>query len=264
MAQTSAIEWTDTTWNPSTGCSKVSSGCKYCYAETMAARLQRMGSCRYENGFGFTMHWDKIDEPLSWRKPRKVFVNSMSDLFHEASDIEFVRRVFAVMQQTPRHQYQVLTKRPDRMATWLTMLQDAGEYEPAEHIWLGTSIEDDLVVDRADHLRATPGVVRFLSCEPLLGPLDGLGLRDIDWVIVGGESGAHLWEERARARRGLVDYVDGVWSARTERASWVTDIRDRCAADGIPFFFKQWGGATPKAGGRDLAGASWDQFPATT
>lgn len=180
------------------------------------------------------MHWDKIDEPLSWRKPRKVFVNSMSDLFHEDSDIEFVRDVFAVMQKTPRHQYQVLTKRPQRMAEWLTALRDAGDYEPASHIWLGTSIENNLVAQPAEQLRGTAAVLRFLSCEPLLGPLDELHLDHIDWLIVGGESGTHLWEERARARRGLVDYVDGAWSARDDRVSWVEALRDHRRQRSVP------------------------------
>lgn len=263
MAQSSSIEWTDTTWNPSTGCSKVSTGCKYCYAETMAARLERMGSARYENGFAFTMHWDKIEEPLSWRKPRKVFVNSMSDLFHEDSDFEFVKSVFDVMQKTPRHQYQVLTKRPERMAEWLAEMQESGEYEPASHIWLGTSVENNLVVGRADHLRETPAGVRFLSCEPLLGPLDELVLNGIDWVIVGGESGTHLWDDRAQRRRGLVEYLEGAWEPRDERVTWVEDLRDRCLEASIPFFFKQWGGATSKAGGRSLDGGTWDGFPAS-
>ncbi len=262
MAQTSSIEWTDTTWNPSTGCSKVSTGCKNCYAETMAARLQRMGSSRYDNGFDFTMHWDKIEEPLSWRKPRKVFVNSMSDLFHENSTLEFVRAIFDVMQQTPRHRFQVLTKRPDKMATWLTQLQQSGDYTPASHIWLGTSIENNLVVERAEHLRETPAVVRFLSCEPLLGPLDHLELAGLDWVIVGGESGTHLWDERAQKRRGLVEYLDGSWVPREARSKWVEDLRDRCVSHDIPFFFKQWGGATSKAGGRSLQGREWSEYPA--
>ncbi len=261
MAQSSAIEWTDKTWNPSTGCSKVSTGCKYCYAETMAARLKRMGSSRYDNGFDFTMHWDKIDEPLSWRKPRKVFVNSMSDLFHENSSLEFVRRVFEVMQQTPRHRYQVLTKRPERMARWLAELEAAGDYAPADHIWLGTSVENNLVVERADHLRATPAAVRFLSCEPLLGPLGELELLDIDWVIVGGESGQHLWEERAQKRRGLVEYIEGSWQPRAERREWVDELRERCQTERIAFFFKQWGGATSKAGGRVLHGREWSEYP---
>lgn len=261
MGQASAIEWTDTTWNPSTGCSKVSAGCKYCYAETMAARLQRMGSGRYANGFEFTMHWDKIEEPLTWRKPRRVFVNSMSDLFHERADFEFVRRVFDVMLRTPRHQYQVLTKRPDRMAAWLRQMQQDGDYSPAPHIWLGTSVEDGLVAERVDDLRRVPAGIRFLSCEPLLGPLDEVDLTEIDWVIAGGESGVHLWDERARRRRALVDHGEGGWEPREERAAWVRSLRDRCESLGIPFFFKQWGGASSKAGGRELQGTTWDAFP---
>lgn len=261
MSQQSNIEWTDTTWNPSTGCSVVSSGCKFCYAEKLAERLHRMGSGRYENGFKFTLHWDKVDEPRRWRKPRKVFVNSMSDLFHEDSEFEFVRRVFKTMMATPRHQYQVLTKRPERAAEWLQRLMAEGEYRPSPHIWMGTSVEDEHVLGRVDALREIPAGIRFLSCEPLIGPLPGLDVSGIHWVIVGGESGIHLWNERLRARRGLVNYAEGTWTARSERVPWVREIRDICLEADVAFFFKQWGGATPKAGGRELDGRSWDQYP---
>ena len=261
LPQSSAIEWTDVTWNPSTGCSKVSTGCKYCYAETMAARLKKMGSDRYVNGFDFTIHWDKVEAPLSWKKPRMVFVNSMSDLFHEESSLDFVEAVFDVMQRTPQHRYQVLTKRPDRMARWLSELQERGVYDPRPNIWLGTSVENELVVERVDHLRSTPAVTRFLSCEPLLGPLNGIDLTRMDWVIAGGESGMHLWDERTRERRALVEYVDGDWVPRVERMAWVEMLRQRCVAVAVPFFFKQWGGATPKAGGRKLDGREWNEFP---
>lgn len=220
-----------------------------------------MGSARYENEFDFTIHWDKIEDPLSWRKPRKVFVNSMSDLFHEDTDLEFVRRVFEVMQKTPRHQYQVLTKRPDKMAEMLTELQMCGDYEPAPHIWLGTSVENRLVIDRIEALKATPADVRFLSCEPLINDLGVLDLSDLHWVIVGGESGSHLWKERTRKRRALVEYIDGEWVPRAERQDWVRNIRDQCNEAEVAFFFKQWGGNTPKAGGRELDGKTWDEYP---
>ena len=261
MSNQTGIEWTDTTWNPSTGCSVVSSGCKYCYAETLANRLRLMGNARYENGFDFTIHEDKIEDPLAWRSPRKVFVNSMSDLFHENSTLDFVRDVFAVMQRTPQHQYQVLTKRPERMSTWLTVLQEEGSYTPSTHIWLGTSVENDVVRERIDWLRETPAGVRFLSCEPLIGPLANLNLSDIHWLIAGGESGMHLWKERARSRRGLVDRIDGAWQPVPARVEWVRDLRDQCRRADVAFFFKQWGGPTPKIGGRSLDGRTWDEYP---
>lgn len=220
-----------------------------------------MGSARYENGFGFTMHWDKIEEPLSWKKPRKVFVNSMSDLFHENSSLDFVREVFKVMQAAPQHQFQVLTKRPDRMRDWLHMLQDEGAYSPSNHIWLGTSVENARVRKRIDELREVPAKIRFLSCEPLLGPLKELNLTGISWVIVGGESGTHLWKDNFQARRALVKWEQAKWNVREDRAEWVRGIRDQCIATETPFFFKQWGGATPKAGGRELEGEVWHQYP---
>lgn len=264
MSNKTAIEWTDTTWNPSTGCSKISTGCKFCYAETLAKRLEAMGNKRYLKGFEFTIHEDKIDDPLGWRQPRKVFVNSMSDLFHEDSNIDFIAKVFNVMQRTPRHQYQVLTKRPDKMRDWLIELQKQGRYAPAPHIWLGTSVEDELVLDRVDALREVPAVIRFLSCEPLIGPLSGLRLDGVHWVIVGGESGHHLWKERTRNRRGLVDYENGEWTPRPERIDWVRAIRDLCLKDNVAFFFKQWGGNTPKTGGRTLDGREWNEYPSDT
>ncbi len=261
MAQSSSIEWTDVTWNPSTGCSKVSTGCKYCYAENMSARLKAMGSSRYVNGFDFTMHWDKIEEPLSWKKPRKVFVNSMSDLFHEDSEFDFVRRVFDVMSQTPQHQFQVLTKRPDRMRNWIERLVDKHDYLAPKHIWLGTSVENQKVLHRIDELRQTHAGVRFLSCEPLLGPLDEIDLTGIHWVIAGGESGKHLWEDTARRRRGLVDYLDGEWTPRASRVAWIQGLRKACEEQDVPFFFKQWGGARPKAAGREIDGEVWENYP---
>lgn len=243
MGDKSAIEWTDATWNPTTGCDRVSPGCDNCYALTLAKRLKAMGQPKYQTdgdprtsgpGFGLTTHEDTLDVPRTWRAPRRVFVNSMSDLFHPRVPDEFVRRVFGVMAETPRHQYQVLTKRPRRAAA----MADSLPWTP--NIWLGTSIESNEYVDRADQLRRVPAAVRFLSCEPLLGPLDELILDGLGWVIVGGESGA---------------------GARPMHIDWVRDLRDRATRAGVPFFFKQWGGRTPKAGGRQLDGRTWDQLP---
>ncbi|MBA2663512.1 MAG: phage Gp37/Gp68 family protein [Bradymonadaceae bacterium] len=261
MSQQSSIEWTDVTWNPATGCSKVSEGCKFCYAETLALRLKAMGNARYDNGFEFTMHWDKIEEPRAWKKPRKVFVNSMSDLFHEQTDERFVRRVFEVMMDTPRHQYQILTKRPEKMAALLDEFIGDGLYRPSPHIWLGTSLEGPRVIKRLEALKRVPAAVRFLSCEPLLGWFKEIDLGGIDWVITGGESGIHLWNEKIRKRRALVEYVDGQWVARPDRSRWVVGLRDHCLAQDVAFFFKQWGGNTPKAGGRVLEGRTWDEYP---
>ncbi len=261
MSGDTGIEWTDTTWNPSSGCSKVSEGCKFCYAETMAKRLKAMGVKRYENEFQFTVQFDKIDEPKSWRKPRRVFVNSMSDLFHEDAQKGFLRRVFQVMMDTPRHRYQVLTKRPKRMLEILSSFAEEGWYRPVNHIWLGTSVESNRVVSRVDSLRAVPATVRFLSCEPLIGPIPDLDLAGIHWVIVGGESGRHLWKQRTRQRRALVDYDDGDWTPREDRVNWVRAIRDVCIEEDVAFFFKQWGGNRPKSGGRTLDGRTWDEFP---
>lgn len=230
----SAIEWTDETWNPVTGCDKVSPGCDNCYAERMANRLLAMGNPRYRNGFNVTLHWDKISDPLRWAKPRVVFVNSMSDLFHPDVPETFITDVFDVMRQAERHTFQVLTKRAQRAQQVLDGV------DVPDNVWIGTSIENDRYVFRADYLRKIDAHTRFLSCEPLLGPLPSLDLTDIGWVIVGGESGP---------------------GHRPIEAGWVHDLRDRCLAEGVPFFFKQWGGHTSKAGGRTLDGRTWDQMP---
>lgn len=235
MTKTS-IEWTEHTWNPVTGCDKVSPGCDNCYAERMAHRLRAMGSARYTNGFTVTLHEDKIKEPLRWAKPRMVFVNSMSDLFHPDVPNSFIHQIIDVMTEANRHVFQVLTKRPQRAAR---MLQHR---VLAPNIWMGTSIESDRYSFRADHLRKISATVRFLSCEPLIGPLDHLDLRGIAWVIVGGESGP--------VRRPL-------------DPDWVRALRDRSSDAGAAFFFKQWGGHTPKAGGRLLDGVEWSQWPKT-
>ena len=231
------IEWTEVTWNPVTGCDKVSPGCDNCYAERLAHRLQAMGNTRYVNGFDVTLHWDKVEEPLRWRKPRVVFVNSMSDLFHNDVPTAFIQSVFDVMQEASVHTFQVLTKRPQRAMRLLD-----GQTVP-DNVWIGTSIELDQYVFRADYLRKIDARTRFLSCEPLLGPLPSLDLTDIGWVIVGGESGPNH---------------------RPIEAGWVRDLRDRAGGSNIPFFFKQWGGHTPKAGGRDLDGRTWDQMPSSS
>ncbi len=231
----SAIEWTEETWNPITGCDKVSPGCDNCYAERLAHRLQAMGNPRYRNGFQVTLHPDKIEEPLRWTRPRLVFVNSMSDLFHPAVPEEFIWSVFRAMSQAEQHTFQVLTKRPQKA---MHMLDG---YTVPGHIWLGTSIENDQYAFRADYLRKIDVPVRFLSCEPLLGPLRSLDLEGIGWVIAGGESGP---------------------GHRAVEVGWLRDLRDRCHQAGIPFFFKQWGGRTPKAGGRNLDGNLWGEMPA--
>jgi protein gp37 len=246
VSSRSSIEWTETTWNPTTGCDRVSAGCDHCYALTLAKRLKAMGSPKYQNdgdprtsgpGFGVATHEDTLAAPLSWREPRLVFVNSMSDLFHARVPTAFVHRVFSVMAATPQHTYQLLTKRSTRLSRLAPQLT----WRP--NVWAGVSVEDSSVAGRVDDLRKVPAAVRFLSCEPLLGSLSGLDLTGIGWVIAGGESGA---------------------DARPARPAWVREIRDTCNASQVPFFFKQWGGRSPKAGGRLLEGRTWDQMPSPT
>ena len=243
MSQRSAIEWTEVTWNPTTGCDKISPGCDNCYALALSKRLKAMGSEKYQNdgdprtsgpGFGLTLHEDALAMPFRWKSPRVVFVNSMSDLFHARVPLDFIRRVFAVMAATPQHTYQVLTKRS------LRLRRLAGKLEWPENVWMGISVETSKQLNRVDDLRQVPAAVRFLSCEPLLGPLDGLNLDGIHWVIAGGESGPNH---------------------RPLDPAWVTGIRDACQSADVSFFFKQWGGRTPKAGGRELAGRTWDEMP---
>jgi protein gp37 len=227
------IEWTEVTWNPVTGCTKVSEGCRNCYAEKMAKRLQAMGVKRYQNGFQVTLHPDLIDLPLRWKKPRKIFVNSMSDLFHPGVPDEIILKVFETMNRATQHIFQVLTKRPERVVT----LADRLNWTP--NIWMGTSVESMKVVERVDHLRKVPARIRFLSCEPLLGPLE-LNLEGIHWVIVGGESGP---------------------GARPLDGQWVREIRDQCIKENVAFFFKQWGGVQKHRTGRMLDGRTWDEMP---
>lgn len=234
MAQGSSIEWTEATWNPVTGCNKISPGCKFCYAERMAARLQAMGQPNYKNGFELTLQPDMLELPLGWKKAKTIFVNSMSDLFHRDVPTEYIKRVFAVMRKAHWHTFQVLTKRADRLN------ELANELDWAPNVWMGVSVENDRYAGRIDMLRNVPAAVRFLSLEPLLGPLNNLDLQNIDWVIVGGESGP---------------------GARAITPEWVTSIRDQCNAASVPFFFKQWGGAQKKRHGRTLDGKTWDAMP---
>lgn len=234
MAYRSHIEWTEATWNPVTGCSKVSAGCKYCYAERLALRLQAMGNTRYRNGFRVTLHHDLIEMPKRWREPRRIFVNSMSDLFHEQVPLDFIQRVFATMRECPQHTFQVLTKRS------LRLRELAGDVEWAPNIWMGVSVEDARVIRRIDDLKAVPAAVRFLSCEPLIGPLDNLPLAGIHWVIVGGESGP---------------------GARPMRIEWIRSLYRQCRSADVPFFFKQWGGVRKDLAGRTLNGRTYDEMP---
>jgi protein gp37 len=236
MATNSDIEWTDATWNPVTGCTKISPGCKHCYAERMAKRLQAMGQANYRNGFGVTLQPKMLELPLQWRTPKRIFVNSMSDLFHDKVPTEYIKRVFDVMRRADWHQYQVLTKRSERVR----VLSDELEWTP--QVWMGVSVESEKYISRIDDLRKTGAIVKFLSLEPLLGPLNKLNLRGIDWAIVGGESGP---------------------GARIMEEAWVTSIRDQCLKAGVNFFFKQWGGVQKKKTGRTLDGRTWDEMPAT-
>jgi len=234
MAINSSIEWTESTWNPVTGCSEISAGCANCYARRMAKRLQAMGQPNYATGFHVALHDHALDLPLRWQTPQTIFVNSMSDLFHERVPVSFIRRVFEVMQQASRHRFQVLTKRSKRLADLAPAL------DWPENVWMGVTVESQAYTRRVEHLRQVPAAVRFLSLEPLLGPLPDLDLTGIDWVIVGGESGP---------------------GARPMRPEWVTDIRDQCGRAGVPFFFKQWGGVNKKKTGRALQGRTWDEIP---
>ncbi|MCA9597699.1 MAG: phage Gp37/Gp68 family protein [Myxococcales bacterium] len=234
MARGSGIEWTESTWNPVTGCTKISPGCKHCYAERMAARLQAMGQANYANGFGLTLQPHMLELPLGWKKAQTIFVNSMSDLFHHDVPLSYVRRVFDVMARAHWHRFQVLTKRADRLAELSPKL------EWAPNIWMGVSVESDKYRNRIDGLRATGAATKFLSLEPLLGPLLDLDLRAVDWVIVGGESGPR---------------------SRPMDAEWVLDLRDQCRRAQVPFFFKQWGGKNKKKAGRVLDGRTWDEVP---
>jgi protein gp37 len=234
MATKSAIEWTESTWNPLTGCAKISPGCKHCYAERMAKRLQAMGQINYRNGFKLTLHEHTLELPLHWKQPQMIFVNSMSDLFHEQVPVDFILKAFDVMRQASWHTFQVLTKRSSRL------LELDKQIAWPKNVWLGVSVETQDYIYRIDHLRHTHASIKFLSLEPLLGPLPNLDLQGIHWAIVGGESGP---------------------GARPIERTWVIDIRDQCQNSSTPFFFKQWGGINKKKAGRELDGRTWGELP---
>ncbi|WP_133825862.1 DUF5131 family protein [Actinomycetospora succinea] len=243
MSGSSAIEWTEATWNPTTGCNRISSGCDNCYALVLAKRLKGMGQAKYQTdgdpvtsgpGFGVSIHPSALDEPRRWKKPRVVFVNSMSDLFHAKVPLDFVKDVFQVIEETPRHTYQVLTKRPSRVR------KIADQLPWPSNLWLGTSVESTDVLHRVDDLRSVPAAVKFISAEPLLGSIRTIDLQSIDWLIAGGESGPHF---------------------RAADPCWFRELRDACRSQDTAFFFKQWGGRSPKANGRLLDGRTWDEMP---
>jgi protein gp37 len=238
VADKSTIEWTDATWNPVTGCTKISAGCDHCYAERFSERFRGVKGHPFASGFDLTLRPDRLEQPLRWRQPRMIFVNSMSDLFHKDVPDEFITRVFSTMEAAHWHTFQVLTKRSSLMRNFLKSRYGAAP-GPA-HIWCGVSVEDGSKLSRVRHLQQAPAGVRFLSIEPLLGPVGMVPLEGVDWVIVGGESGPR---------------------ARPMEADWVREIRDQCRSSGVAFFFKQWGGLRPKDGGRKLDGREWSQFP---
>jgi protein gp37 len=230
----SSIEWTEMTWNPTTGCTKISAGCKFCYAEVMSKRLLAMGVDKYSNGFKLSVHENALNIPNTWKTPKIVFVNSMSDLFHKDVPLDFIKQVFEVMNNNPQHVFQVLTKRSERL------LEIHTELKWTHNIWMGVSVEDSKVVNRIDDLRKTKARVKFLSCEPLIGAIPKMNLKKIDWVIVGGESGR---------------------KPRPINADWVIDIQDQCKKANVSFFFKQWGGTNKKKQGRELNGETYSEFP---
>ena len=240
MSDATAIEWTDATWNPVTGCTLISPGCDRCYAQRFAERFRGVPGHPYATGFDLTLRPARLEQPLLWRRPRMIFVNSMSDLFHKDIPLDYLDRVFATMEQADWHTFQVLTKRSSLMRDYLR--RRYADRPAPRHLWFGVSVEDAQRTSRIDHLRAAPAAVRFLSIEPLIGPLGRLDLGGIHWAILGGESGP---------------------GARPLDPAWVRDVRDQCVAAGTAFFFKQWGGLRPKAGGRSLDGREWNEFPAT-
>ena len=238
MADNSTIEWTDATWNPVTGCTKITAGCDNCYAARFSERFRGVPGHPFEHGFDLVLRPDRLRQPLAWRRPRMIFVNSMSDLFHKAVPREFIDCVFETMEAAGQHVFQVLTKRSTLMRSYLH--HRYADREPPAHIWFGVSVEDGKAKARVDHLRTSPAAVRFLSAEPLIGPVGDINLTGIHWVIAGGESGP---------------------GARPMRIEWAREVRDRCAEQGVAFFFKQWGGFRPKSGGRDLDGREWNELP---
>jgi protein gp37 len=234
--RTTKIEWTESTWNPLTGCTKISSGCKNCYAEVMSRRLFAMGNEKYRNGFNLTLHPEVLKDPYLWKRPRMIFVNSMSDLFHKDVPIEYIRSIFSVIRENPQHVFQVLTKRSD-----ILMYYDSeGWLEWPHNLWMGVTVENSDFINRIDHLRNTGARVKFLSCEPLLSSLPELNLKKIDWVIVGGESGR---------------------TPRPMNEEWVIDIKDQCGKANVAFYFKQWGGTNKKKAGKELQGKVYNQMP---
>ncbi len=237
MASNTKIEWTETSWNPVTGCTKISNGCKNCYACSMAKRLKAMGNVRYRNEFDITFHYDLLKQPLSWVKPRKIFVNSMSDLFHEDIPFDFIQDVFSTMRKAHWHTFQILTKRSDRLKDLSSSLQWPN------NVWMGVSVEDDNVKYRIDDLRQCAAELKFISFEPLLGNIDNVDLTHIDWIIVGGESGV---------------------GARPVKVDWVRNLRDSAINQDVAFFFKQWGGVNKKKNGRVLDDKIWEQYPNTS
>lgn len=232
----SSIEWTEMTWNPTTGCDKISAGCKFCYAEVMSKRLKAMGVEKYNDNFKIRWHEKELERPYTWKKSKVVFVNSMSDLFHKEVPVEFIQKVFKVMKENPQHVFQVLTKRADVLRYY----DSEGWLDWPHNVWMGVSVEDDRVIDRIDLLRQTGARTKFLSLEPLIGPLPNLNLDKMDWVIVGGESGR---------------------KPRPMKEEWVLDIKEQCLAADVAFFFKQWGGTNKKKEGRELDGRTWDEMP---
>ncbi|MCP4708637.1 MAG: phage Gp37/Gp68 family protein [Planctomycetes bacterium] len=236
MAQNSKIEWTESTWNPVTGCTKISPGCKNCYAERIARRLHAMGQPNYRNGFRTTLQPHALEIPLHWKKPRTIFVNSMSDLFHKDVPLDFIQKVFDIMSRAPQHRFQVLTKRSHRL------LQLSHKLPWPPNVWMGVSVENNDYTFRIDHLKQTPANIKFISLEPLIGPTPNLNLKNLDWIIVGGESGP---------------------KARPINPDWVLDIRDQCQQTNTPFFFKQWGGTNKKKTGRTLQKKTYNQMPIT-
>lgn len=234
MSTNSKIEWTEATWNPITGCTKISLGCKNCYAEKLSMRLKAMGQPNYRNGFQPTLHEHMLDIPLRWKRPKTIFVNSMSDLFHDDVPTDFILKVFGVMTKAKQHRFQVLTKRS------LRLLELSSKLPWHDNVWMGVSVENKDYIERISHLTSTGAKTRFLSLEPLLGPMGNLNLNGIDWVIVGGESGP---------------------KSRPMLREWVSEVRDQCSGEGVPFFFKQWGGRNKKKSGRILDGRTWDEIP---
>jgi len=235
MASTK-IEWTESTWNPITGCTKISTGCKFCYAEVMARRLKAMGHEKYRNGFQLTLHPDVLNEPYTWKKPRMIFVNSMSDLFHKDVHLNFIKEVFQVIRENPQHVFQILTKRADILRYY----DSEGWLDWPHNLWMGVTVENTEVAHRIDNLRRTGARVKFLSCEPLLSALPGLNLKDIDWVIVGGESGR---------------------TPRPMKEEWVLDMKEQCRNANVAFYFKQWGGTNKKKSGSLLEGEKYNELP---